>query len=104
MLVASEIKVIRSLFTCCHHILQFSDTQILVDRTNGFLYQFLTIIMNSIDIPMVDFLPQLLELILAERANAMRTNLTDGIKELRAATANIDNDSYSFLNTGRRFL
>ena len=26
---------------------------------------------------------------------AMRTNLTDGIKELRAATANIDNDSYS---------
>ena len=36
-----------------------------VDGSHGFLYQFFTIIVNSIDIPMVDFLPQPLELILA---------------------------------------
>ena len=65
MLIACEIKVIRSLFARCHHVFQFGNFQVLVDGFYGFLNQFLTIIVNSIDIPMVDFLPQPLELILA---------------------------------------
>ena len=63
-LFASEVQIILALFTRRHHIFHLGNSQVFVDGSDGFLDEFLAIIVNGIDIAVIDFSPQTFKLIL----------------------------------------